>query len=179
AAYYNDYTDLRSVQANPANPLQYFVANDLYGFTYGCEATATWRATDWWQLQPSYTLLRMDLKARADGASPPNNRSVAETEGSSPEHQFSLRSSMDLPNGVTFDTALRYVDRLSYFPINSYFELDARLAWQINPHWQVAIVGQNLLQDQHAEFGPTFVNTQAGQVTDIPRSVYVKVTCRF
>ena len=178
-AYYNDYTDLRSIQADPADPVQYFVANDMYGFTYGCEATATWRATDWWQLQPSYTLLRMDLKARADGASPPNTRSVAETEGSSPEHQFSLRSSMDLPDGVTFDTALRYVDRLSYFPINSYFELDARLAWQINPRWQVALVGQNLLHDQHAEFGPTFVNTQAGQVTDIPRSVYVKVTCRF
>ena len=177
-AYYNDYTDLRSFQRE-GNTLQYFVGNDLYGFTYGCEATATWRATDWWQWQPSYTLLRMDLKSRADGASPPDPISLAQAEGSSPEHQFSLRSSMNLPRGVTFDTDLRYVDRLSYFQINSYFELDARLAWQINPRWEVALVGQNLLHDQHPEFGPTFVNTQAGRVTDIPRSFYVKVTCRF
>jgi len=177
--YYNDYSHLSSEQINPANPSQLFFANDQYGFTYGFEATATWQATDWWRLQPSYTLLRMDLKSRADGASPPDTFSVAETEGSNPEHQFSLRSSMDLPRGVAFDTALRYVDRLSYFQINSYVELDARLAWQINPNWEVALVGQNLLHDQHAEFGPTYVNTQAGQVTDIPRSVYLKVTCRF
>ena len=178
-AYYNDYSHLRSAQATPGDPSQYFSANDLYGFTYGFEATATWRPTDWWQLQPTYTLLRMDLKARADGASPPDLSSLALAEGTSPEHQFSLRSSFDLPRGVTFDTTLCYEDRLSYFNINSYVELDARLAWQINPNWEVALVGQNLLHDQHAEFGPTYVNTQAGAVTDIPRSVYLRVTCRF
>jgi iron complex outermembrane recepter protein len=178
-AFYNDYTRLRSEQENPSDPAQVYIANDLFGSTYGFEAVATWQATPWWRWQPTYTFLKMDLHARADGASPPDEGSVAEIEGSSPENQFSIRSSIDFPRGVTLDTDLRYVDSLPYFDINSYFELDARLAWQINKNWEVALVGQNLLHDQHAEFGPTYVKTQLGQVTDIPRSVYFKLTYRF
>ena len=180
-AFYNDYTRLRSEQPLPYSGSglpQVYLANDLYGSTYGFEAAATWRAMDWWQLRPSYTLLKSDLHARTvDGYA--DEGSVAEVEGSSPENQFSIRSSMDLPHGVTFDTDLRYVDSLPYFNINSYFELDARIAWQINKNWEVSLVGQNLLHDQHAEFGPTYVKTQLGQVTDIPRSVYLKLACRF
>jgi iron complex outermembrane receptor protein len=178
-AFFNDYSHLRSEQQDPSDPAQFYLGNDLYGSTYGFEATATWRPLDWWQLQPTYSLLKSDLHARPDGSSPADYNSVAEVEGSSPENQFSIRSSMDLPHGVTFDTELRYVDSLPYFQINSYFELDARLAWQINKNWEVALVGQNLLHDQHAEFGPSYVDTQAGKVTDIPRSCYLKVTCRF
>jgi len=178
-AFYNDYTRLRSEEPDPANPAQFILDNNLRGETYGCEATATWRMTDWWKWQPSYSLLKADLQTRSRTPNPVDAATIAQTEGTSPEHQFSLQSSMDLPRGVTFDTALRYVDQLAYFQINSYFELDARLAWQINQNWQVALVGQNLLHDQLPEFGPTYVNTQAGQVTDIPRSVYLKVTCRF
>jgi iron complex outermembrane receptor protein len=101
---------------------------------------------------------------------------VTQTEGSNPKNQFSIRSSMDLPHGVTFDTALRYVDNLPYFQIASYIELDARLAWRINKNWELAIVGQNLLHDHHAEFASTEVMTQA---TEIPRSVYGTITWHF
>jgi iron complex outermembrane receptor protein len=178
-AFYNDYTRLRSEDPNPANAAQFIVANNLYGRTYGGEATATWRMTDWWKWQPAYSLLKSDLQSRSGAANPVDAVTIALMQGTSPENQFSLRSSMDLPGGVTFDTALRYVDQLAYFQISSYFELDARLAWEINDHWQMALVGQNLLHDQHAEFGPTYVSTQAGQITEIPRSIYLKVTCRF
>jgi iron complex outermembrane receptor protein len=101
---------------------------------------------------------------------------VSQIEGSSPQNQFSIRSSMDLPQGVTFDTMLRYVDNLPNFHIASYFELDARLGWRINKHWELAIVGQNLLHDHHAEFASTEVMTQA---TEIPRSVYGTITWQF
>lgn len=86
---------------------------------------------------------------------------------------------MDLPHDVTFDTALRYVDHLhilegvSTFPVAAYFELDARLAWRINKHWLVAIVGDNLLHERHGEFLPTEVQTQR---TEIPRSIFAEVT---
>jgi len=86
---------------------------------------------------------------------------------------------MDLPHDVTFDTALRYVDHLhipegvSTFSVAAYFELDARLAWRINKHWLVAIVGDNLLHERHWEFLPTEVQTQA---TEIPRSIFAEVT---
>lgn len=179
AAYYNDYNHLRDEQSIDGNPTQFSVGNNIYGDTYGVEVAATWRVLDWWRLQPSYTLLKMDLHARPYAPGLADTASVAQIEGTSPENQFSIRSSMDLPHGLSFDTSLRYVDNLSYFAISSYFELDARLAWQINKHWEVAIVGQNLLHSGHAEFGPTYLGTQNGNITDIPRSVYAKVTWRF
>ncbi len=179
AAYFNNYDHLRSEQAIDGNPTQLAIANDLYGNTYGTEISATWRVLAWWRLQPSYTFLKMDLHARPYAPGLADNASVAQLEGTSPENQFSIRSSMDFSHGLSFDTSLRYVDYLSYFAINSYFELDARLAWQINKHWEVALVGQNLLHDAHAEFGPTYLGTQNGNITEIPRSVYARVTWRF
>jgi len=179
AAFYNDYTDLRSLQQNPGNPTQFVLGNELRGDTYGVEASATWKVEDWWRVQPAYTLLHTDLRARPDGASPPDNTSVAYVEGSSPQNQFSIRSSMDLPHDVTFDLALRYVDKLPTYQVGSYFELDARLGWQITKNLEVALVGQNLLHDHHAEFGPSYINTQNGNKTEIPRSIYGTITWRF
>ena len=182
AAFYNDYDDLRSVDvvswpSLPQTPLTTVLGNDLYGHTYGVEISATWNVADWWRLQPNYTYLHMSLQAHPAGLTPAdNNSALSQIEGSNPQNQFSIRSSMDLPHGVTFDTMLRYVDNLPYFQIASYFELDARLAWRINKHWELAIVGQNLLHDQHAEFNSTEVMTQ---VTEIPRSVFGTITWRF
>jgi iron complex outermembrane receptor protein len=172
AAFYNDYDDLRSIQVVAFPPLTTVLGNDLYGHTKGVEISATWKVADWWRLQPSYTYLHMNLYARPPAVS----GWVSQVEGSSPQNQFSIRSSMDLPHGVTFDTMLRYVDNLPNFNIESYFELDARLGWRINKHWEMAIVGQNLLHDRHAEFRSVEVNTQA---TEMPRSVFGTITWQF
>ena len=87
---------------------------------------------------------------------------------------------MDLPENMEFDTGLRYVDQL---PINngptagivpSYYELDARLAWHPTKNLEISIVGQNLLQGEHPEYGfpdPTQV--------EIGRSVYGKIAWHF
>ncbi|MGA2279337.1 MAG: TonB-dependent receptor [Verrucomicrobiota bacterium] len=184
AAYYNDYDHLRSVEVvagptplTPTTPPTTVLGNDLYGHTYGVEISATWKVTDWWRLQPNYTYLHMDLKAHPAGIVPDYTQNmVMQIEGSNPQNQFSIRSSMDLPHGIAFDAVLRYVDKLSYFPIGSYFELDTRLGWRINKNWEMAIVGQNLLHDRHAEFASTEVMTQP---TEIPRSVYGSITWHF
>ena len=184
ATFYNDYHDLRNVQViagptllTPTTPLTTVLGNDLYGHSYGAEISATCKVADWWRLQPNYTYLYMNFHAHPAGLMPPdNNITVAQVEGSNPRNQFSIRSSMDLPHGVTFDTMLRYVDNLPAFQIASYFELDARLGWRINKHWELAIVGQNLLHDHHAEFATTQVITQT---TEIPRSIYGTITWHF
>jgi len=50
------------------------------------------------------------------------------------------------------------------------------LAGASNKALELAIVGQNLLHDRHAEFNSTEVYTQA---TEIPRSVYGTITWQF
>jgi iron complex outermembrane receptor protein len=81
---------------------------------------------------------------------------------------------MDLPENLTLDLIARYVDRLPAFAVESYIDMDVRLAWQ-DPkrHIEVAVVGQNLLHDSHAEF------SAAAQRSEIPRGVYGSVTVRF
>ncbi|MBU6411614.1 MAG: TonB-dependent receptor, partial [Verrucomicrobia bacterium] len=180
AAFYNDYGDLRSAQLTPSGSI--ILGNDLHGHTYGIEASGDWRVMDWWRLRPSYTFLKMKLFASPDGTGYSDAASVAQLEGTSPQNQFSMASEMDFPHGWTFDAELRYVDSLTWdspsdgFPVSSYIEMNARLAWQMNKHFEAAIVGENLLHDEHSEFGATEVNVQP---TEIPRSIYGEISCRF
>lgn len=181
--YWNHYNDLRSEAPSTVGPTTFYLANNLHGNAYGCEVAATWRVLDWWRLQPSYSYLKMLLHANSINGYT-DAYSVGLDEGSSPENQFMIRSSMDLPHAITFDTALRFVDKLEFpqpgfaptITVPNYFELDARLAWRINKNWEVALIGQNLLHDRHTEFLPTYVRTQA---TEIPRSVFAQVTFEY
>jgi iron complex outermembrane receptor protein len=100
----------------------------------------------------------------------------ATTEGSSPHHQFFIRSLVDLGWNIQFDSTLRYVDVLPAQKIPSYLTLDLRLAWSPRKDLEFAIVGQNLLDDRHPEFAPTFIGTQQ---TEVERSVYGTVVWRF
>jgi iron complex outermembrane receptor protein len=77
---------------------------------------------------------------------------------------------------VELDLWGRYVDRLPAFDIDSYVTLDARLAWEPVAGLELALVGQNLVEDRHLEFEPEFLLTEA---TEVQRSVYAKLTWRF
>ena len=173
-AFYNDYNHLRSIEpltAGPVGPSQ--ASNKLFGEGYGFEAAATAQPLDKWRLQGGYSFLRLQLHRSAGGL---DSRSEIAAEGSSPRNQFFLRSSHDLPCNLQFDATLRYVDNLPAQNIPSYLTLDLRLAWSPRKNLELAIVGQNLLDNQHPEFAPTFIGTQRAEVE---RSVYGKVTLRF
>ena len=80
---------------------------------------------------------------------------------------------IDLPYHLEFDAVIRYVDVLPSPNVPSYFSADVRLAWHPTPSLELSIVGQNLWDNQHPEFGA------AATRQEIPRSVYGKVTWRF
>ena len=88
---------------------------------------------------------------------------------------------MDFPHDVAFDFTVRYVDRLAlpapFVPVGSYVTADARLAWRVSKNLEFSVVGQSLFQKQHAEASSTAIlgNPQ----TQIPRSVYAKITWQF
>jgi iron complex outermembrane receptor protein len=82
---------------------------------------------------------------------------------------------MNLPGDLEFDSVLRYVDNLNQRgpTVPRYTTIDLRLAWQATTQWEFALVGQNLLQRRHAEFGAP------ASRQEIPRAVYGKVTWKF
>ena len=165
ATYYNDYDHVRSLR--PGMP--FTIGNDLRGEAYGAELTGTCEITDWWRLRAGYSYFHKRLFLRPGGSDFNNGRG----EGNDPENQFSLRSSMDLPCHLELDAGIRYVDTLAAPNVPSYIGLDLRLSWKPLKNLELAVVGQNLLDNRHPEFGaPT--NRQ-----EIERSVYGKISWSF
>jgi iron complex outermembrane recepter protein len=153
--YYGWYDRLRSItplapfaeNGTVVQPLR--VDNDARGHSWGGTVAATWQARPDLRLQGSYTLLEMAVESTPD-APPGSFPNVI--PGYNPEHQAALRSSLDLPRGLEADLALRYVGVLPDPRIPGYVEADARLGWSPRPGLTLALVGRDLLHDQHPEF---------------------------
>ncbi|HTG43643.1 MAG TPA: TonB-dependent receptor, partial [Verrucomicrobiae bacterium] len=168
ATFYNIYDDLRSLEV-PAAGTPIMLRNRLEGETYGAELTLRYQALEWWRLKGNYTYLHKDLDLQS-GSSDPTRGSA---EGNDPRHMFALISFVDLGEKVSFDQVLRYVDTLPEPRVAAYLELDLRVAWHPCHNLEVALVGQNLLHEQHREF----VNGPVRK--EVQRGVYGKVTWTF
>ena len=184
--FHNDYNDLYGygpgtafVELSPAPThlvLQEPLANALEGDTNGIEIAPDWKPTRWWELKGSYSYLHLFVKDRPGFTDTSN---TAADNGSSPHHEISAQSLFNLPRHVEFDATYRYVSTLSYvsaFPgqhIKAYSTGDVRLGWHPSPNVEFSVVGQNLIQPQHAEFG-----SDVATIVGIKRSVYGKITWR-
>lgn len=180
--FFNDYDDIRSTSLSPPDPIfglpfPLYYANNLKGHTYGAELSIHYQLLSWWRLQGGYTYLEEDIRVKP-GQVDFNN---AYNETADPQHQFSLRSTMDVAKDVEFDARLRWVDSFIFNNngtpdrVPSYFELDVRLAWHVTKNLELSVVGQNLLHDQHLEYVIASPNPRE----EIQRSVYGKVTYRW
>jgi len=170
STFFNDYDELRSVEPIAGAPGQFIILNGLRAKTYGVELSLAWQATAWWRLRGGYTYFRKRIHL---GDSQDINR--GRSEGNDPHHQLLIQSMINLPGDLEVDSVLRYVDNLNQVgpTVPSYVSLDLRLGWRPTPNWEFAIVGQNLLEKRHAEFGAPATRQE------IPRSIFGKLTWKF
>lgn len=174
--FYNDYDNLRSTSITPGTLIPLYFQNNLAGYTYGLELSANYQVLSWWRLHAGYDLLEEHLRVKPGQFD--YNKGLNET--ADPKHQFSVRSSMNLPYNVQFDAGLRFVDTLhnnqgpTVGTVPAYFELDMRLSWHPTDRLEFSVVGQNLLHDHHAEYGFPGPDRE-----EIVRSVYGKVAWQF
>ena len=181
ASFYNTYSDLKTQE--PAAPFLQAAAlphlviptrfsNQMRGETYGLEAAVRKSVLERWKVSASYTWLEMQL--HRDSSSRDNR--AEEAEGASPEHQFQVRSYLDLPWNLQFDTAAYYVGPLPALRVPSYTRVDARIGWTPQRVWSVSVGLQNLLDGRHPEF---FAPNGGFVRSEVRRSIYGKVTWRF
>ncbi|WP_281412973.1 TonB-dependent receptor domain-containing protein [Geobacter grbiciae] len=172
--------DTPFLETSPAPPhlvLPGILSNNMHGETYGVEVAADWSALEWWRLQAAYTLLEMRLGLdSSSGFQNSSNDYLKFVEGTSPQHQGSLRSSMNLGRNVELDLWVRYMDNLPYFEIDRYVTLDARLAWKPTRNLELSLVGRNLADNHHPEFKSVIISTAP---TEVERSYYGKITWRY
>jgi iron complex outermembrane receptor protein len=181
ALFYNDYQSLASLEfgepyIEPSGRIVFPVMNQnlTSGHTRGAELLAEWSPLPNWHLTGSYTHIDMSLT--------PNGEDINRgewLEGSTPRSLAGLRSLLTLAERFELDAQLRYQSRIRSIPVavtvengqvDEYVELDLRMCWRVSEAWDLSLVGQNLLHDEHAEFGPV------DQRGNLERSAYLKVS---
>ncbi|MEQ1743571.1 MAG: TonB-dependent receptor [Candidatus Nitrotoga sp.] len=137
----------------------------------GLEAALDWRPRPDWRLQANYSWLNMAVQTAALPG-----QTLSDYADTSPAHQFSLRSSLDLTSKVHWDAWIRHVSQIKRYTIPAYTTLDMRLAWQASKTLDVALVGQNLLDSAHPEFGSQFI---VSSLNEVQRGFFVKADWKF
>ena len=177
AAFYNVYDNLKTNESkdrfseNGYLVIPSQMENRMDGETYGVEVTTNWDVTERWSLTASYSYFQIQLHLDASSRSTEDDT----YEGSSPHNQLCLKSELNLPYNLEFDQLLYYVDNLSFQNTKNYFRFDVRLGWHPVEDIHLSICGQNLLDNQHQEFG----QSNGANFTEVERSIYGKITWCF
>lgn len=174
AVFWNQYEDLVGL-GTPGPPgfdpmTGSFVpipfSNSGRATTYGLELATTWQIHEDWSLRAGYSFLKMNF----DG-------SVLGNPTDAPQNTYSLQSSHHLADNVQMDLIWRFVDSLPGQGVESYSSFNARAAWQATENLDLFVMGTNLFDSRHFEFGnDPFAGTQA---TAVPRGVFGGMTLRF
>jgi iron complex outermembrane recepter protein len=178
--FHDRYDDLLSVENVPpiveTSPtpahlvLPLLLRNGIATTSNGGEISAVWDVKNWWRLRGSYSLVLLDAK-REPGSN--DASTVAQLEGDTPTHSAVLRSSFQLPRHIDVTFAYRYVSSIPDQRVRAYSTGDARIDWQPKGPWELELVGRNLFQPSHVEYGGL-----PGPLVAIKRSIYAGITWR-
>lgn len=141
----------------------------MQGLVYGVEVWGDYRVTDWWRLSAGFNVQHEHFRRKTGSTDVGGVAFVA----NDPNHQASLRSSIDLGQSVTWDTFVRYVGALHNPALPEYVELNARVGWKVTPSVEISVSGFNLIHARHAEF------VEAGVSNEVPRSFFAETRVRF
>ncbi|GAA4745656.1 TonB-dependent receptor plug domain-containing protein [Flavisolibacter ginsenosidimutans] len=165
ATFYNEYRDVYSVEAKPGT-LTYQIQNGSSAKSWGAELSGNYQVHKNWRLRGGYTFFAKEIGPK------PGHNFNPEYLGNDVRNQALLQSILNLPKHFQFDVTARYLDGLAKTfataDVPAYWTFDARLAYAYKG-FELAVVGQNLAKENHAEFG----------TINLPRSVYAKISARF
>jgi iron complex outermembrane receptor protein len=178
ASFYNEYDHLTtfSIQDpllvnNETEPLHLFIpvifTNEMAGVSTGAEFVASWAVNENLMLSADYSYLHMSLEAIAP------TQEGAETI--SPQHQLGAKVFWSIDNSWSLGALVKYVDKLSGSDVDDYVRMDINLGYQLTRELKFNIVGQNLLEKNHREFG----GIDDINAAEVERSVFAKLTWNF
>jgi iron complex outermembrane receptor protein len=183
--FYNSYRDLQNygplalAESATPPPLRLLIvvpyANGIQGNTVGGEVAPNWKVTSWWQVRGSYSFLHMGLEDKSGYTDV--GGLLASYQGSSPRDVVGFQSLFNLPKHFELDETFRHSSALpaqTGLPgqyVKAYSTADVRLGWHAGEGLDFSVVGQNLLQPYHYEFGG-----DPGPLVGIKRAVYAKIT---
>jgi iron complex outermembrane receptor protein len=158
--FHHRWDRLRSGQTPPNAQVQ----NMIEGRTFGAEGWVGWQVARHWRLSGGFTALRELLHVKP-GSSDPTGASAL---GNDPDLQASLRSTHELAPDHELELGVRRVGALPEPKVPGYTAVDLRYGWQVRPGCTLSLVGLNLFDPRHVEYGGTL------GVSEIPRSVQLQ-----
>jgi len=178
SVFHNRYDDLLSVESGPPTVetepaptrlvLPLFLRNGVLANGTGGEVAMLWDLTKWLRVRPSYSLIFLDAKRAAFS----NDAStVGQLEGDTAQHKAVVQASFTLPRRFDLDMFYRYVSSVPNQRVPSYSTADVRLSRRLGEHLEIEVVGRNLLQPSHVEYGGS-----PGPLVGIRRSGYLSLT---
>lgn len=164
ALFYNDYDKIRTQEGGG------FGAQGNLGAirSYGGELLLNWRIRPGLDLRAHVSQLRLLAETRAAST----DANFGERERTDPQQQAGLRLMWSSGERFNADAYLRYVGGFDQYSgtapmprqrdrVPAYTELNARVAWRPQPEMELALIGQNLFDAAHPEFGTAADGRQA------------------
>ena len=180
STFYDHYNDLQTLEPGTPFPssdpvphivVPTFYANGMHGTGYGGEISLAWKPISRWKLDAGYSFLRQVFQLNPGSQDP----AALLTAGDNPRNQFQLRSQLNLPHRIEFDTSVYSIGQLLDQSIPAYTRLDLRFGWHIGESADFDLIGQNLLEPRHLEF----LNNTGIVPTYATRGVFARLTWRI
>jgi iron complex outermembrane recepter protein len=180
-SFWSNYSNLQSFSAasvtssggNTIIGIQY--ENQIAGHTSGFEFTPQLAIAPWWRMNVSYSFVSSNFGANGPTSDISSTGSVFTYERSTPRHLVSVQSKMDLPWRVQLNEMYRFVSALPAQKVEAYQTMDVVASRPLCRSVSVKVVGQNLFQPHHDEWG-TGDPTQP--LVGIYRAAYVQLSFR-
>jgi iron complex outermembrane recepter protein len=159
SSFWNEYSRLQSFSAPNITSsggktiisIQY--ENQISGSTAGVELATENRVLSWWRINANYSYLNSDFSANGPTSDISSSGSVRTYEGSSPKHLVTVQSMLDLPAHFQFDQTYRFISALPAQKVPAYQTMDLHLEKSLGRHFSFELVGQNLFENRHYEWG--------------------------
>lgn len=161
AIFYNDYDNVKTEMARQDDAyfdydgqisrmiVPVYRENVLTGGIYGAELYWRYSPLELWHLSIGYSYLKNILKSDVMTFEEMIGLKIGEID---PEHKVFFTSRFDFLDEWSWDIFAYYVEDLVAHKVPSYLRLDTRIGWQVNNHWEVEFIGQNLLECEHDEY---------------------------
>jgi iron complex outermembrane receptor protein len=179
SGFWNEYSHLQSfspAMVTSSGGLTYITfqyQNLISGSTSGAELATESQIARWWRLDLNYSFLNSDFTASGPTSNISDSGSVLTYDGSSPKHMLTLQSIFDLPGGFQFDPTYRFISALPAQKVPAYQTADVHIQRALGRNFDFEIVGQNLFQNVHYEWGTGDPNQP---LVGMYRAGYVRLT---
>ena len=161
--FHSEYNRLRTLELNRSGSGLVF-GNQATGRVRGIEMWGQWQALPAWRVSGGLVAQQVQVNYK-----PGATLSAAPLDDTDPHHHWTLRVSGDLSSQTEVDITLRRVGQLRRPAVPAYQALDLRWGWRIRRGVALSVVGQNLLDGSHPEFG-NYPNR-----SEFERGVFVKL----